>query len=363
LELPQLRLDHLLRMTDSTGIFQHATYSLPNFREGYCTDDNARALRLTILLEELGEDSPAVQRAATAFAAFLDYAFEAETGTWWNFLSFDRRWLEENGSDDSLGRKIWALGGCAGRSQRRDLQMWASHLFEPALRSVVETTSPRAWAFALIGIHDYLRRLSGDRLANQVRDLLASRLIELYRSAASEAWPWFEEIVTYGNARLPHALILAGRWTSNGEALQIGLDSLRWLRSPSGGFRPIGSNGFFRRGQPPAEFDQQPIEAGAMVSACIEAYRTTDDRFWLDEARLAFEWFLGRNDLGLPLYDSRTGGCFDGLHEDRVNQNQGAESTLAWLAALAEMKLLEGSLAAYDTAAESDHSPLKIVSA
>jgi glycosyltransferase involved in cell wall biosynthesis len=367
LELPQLRLDHLLRMTDSTGIFQHATYSLPNFREGYCTDDNARALVLTVLLEELGEDTPELRRAATAYAAFLDFAFEPKTGTWRNFLSFDRRWLEENGSDDSLGRKIWALGACAGRSQRRDLQMWASHLYEPALRAVVETTSPRAWAFALVGIHDYLRKLSGDRLANQIRDLLTSRLIELYRSAASGEWPWFEDTVSYDNARLPHALILAGRWTSNGEALEIGLGSLRWLsqvqRSPGGGFRPVGSNGFFHRGQRPAEFDQQPIEAGAMVSACIEAYRTTDDRFWLDEAHLAFEWFLGRNDLGLPLYDSRSGGCFDGLHEDRVNQNQGAESTLAWLAALAEMKLLEGSLAAYDTAAESDQSPLKVVSA
>jgi hypothetical protein len=188
----------------------------------------------------------------------------------------------------------------------------------------------------------------------------------LYRSAASDEWPWFEDTVTYGNARLPHALILSGWWTSNGEALEIGLRSLRWLsqvqRSPGGYFRPIGNNGFFPRGEKPAEFDQQPIEAGAMVSACIEAYRTTDDRYWLDEARLAFEWFLGRNDLGLPLYDSRTGGCCDGLHEDRVNQNQGAESTLSWLAALAEMKLLEGSLAAYDTAVDSDRSPERVIS-
>lgn len=364
LELPQMRLEHLLRMTDSTGLFQHATYSLPNFKEGYCADDNARALILTVLLEELGESIPEIERAATAYAAFLDFAFDPETRTWRNFLSFDRRWLERNGSDDSLGRKIWAFGACIGRSQRRDIQMWAAHLFEPAIRAVMETTSPRAWAFALLGIHDYLRRLSGDRLANQVRDDLTSRLVKLYRKVASDDWPWFEDILTYSNARLPHALILSGRWTSNGEALEIGLHSLRWLtqvqRAPSGCFRPIGNKGFYRRGDRPAEFDQQPIEAGAMVSACIEAYRTTDDRYWLDHARLAFEWYLGRNDLGLPLYDSRTGGCCDGLHEDRVNQNQGAESTLSWLAALAEMKLLEGSLAAYDTAVETDRRAEKV---
>jgi glycosyltransferase involved in cell wall biosynthesis len=366
LELPQLRLEHLLRMTDSTGLFQHGAYSLPDFREGYCTDDNARALMLTVMLGELGEDTAEMQRAATAYAAFLNYAFDAGTGTWRNFLGFDRRWLEETGSDDSLGHKIWALGACVGRSQRRDIQMWAAHLFEPALRAVVETSSPRAWAFALIGIHDYLRRLSGDRLANQVRDELTWRLVALYRSTSSDEWPWFEDIVTYSNARLPHSLILSGRWTGNGEALEIGLRSLRWLsrvqRSPTGCFRPIGSNGFYRRDQKPAEFDQQPIEAWAMVSACIEAYRTTDDRYWLDETRLTFEWFLGRNDLGLPLYDSRTGRCCDGLHEDRVNQNQGAESTLAWLAALAEMKLLEGSLAAYDTAVHAERPPERIVS-
>ncbi|HPU25312.1 MAG TPA: glycosyltransferase family 4 protein [Phycisphaerae bacterium] len=366
LELPQMRLEHLLRMTDSTGLFQHATYSLPNFREGYCTDDNARALTLTVLLEELGEHSPEVERAATSYAAFLDYAFDAETRTWRNFMSFDRQWLEDIGSDDSLGRMIGALGACVGRSQRGDLQTWAAHLFEPAIRTVLDTTSPRAWAFALIGIHDYLRKLSGDRLATQVRDDLMSRLVGLFRSVATDDWPWFEEIVTYGNAWLPCALILSGRGSGDDEALDIGLRSLRWLsgvqRSPSGCFRPVGYKGFFRRGEKPAEFDQQPIEAGAMVSASVAAYRTTDDRYWLDEARLAFEWFLGRNDVGLPLYNSRTGGCCDGLHEDRVNQNQGAESTLSWLTALAEMRLLEGSLAAYDTAVETDRSPHRVVS-
>jgi hypothetical protein len=360
-ELPELRLDHLLRMTDSTGVFQHATYTIPNFREGYCTDDNARALALTVLLEELGLDTAEVQRAATAYAAFLDYAFDPATGRFRNFMSFDRRWLEETGSDDSLGRAVWALGMCVGRSKRRGLQFWAVRLFEQALNAACQTTSPRAWAFTLMGIHEYLRRLSGDRLANQVRDTLTARLADLYRQTATESWPWFEDIASYSNARLSHALLLSGRWANSSEALDIGLKSLRWLasvqKSPKGCFRPIGSNGFYIRGERPADFDQQPIEAHATMSACIEAYRTTDDRFWLEEARRAFEWFLGRNDLGLALCDSRTGGCCDGLLEDRINQNQGAESTLAWQLSLAEMTLLEHSLAVSAEPSEQDRKP------
>jgi glycosyltransferase involved in cell wall biosynthesis len=366
-ELPKMRLDHLLRMTDSTGVFQHATFTVPNFREGYCTDDNARALVLTVLLEELGHDTNDVQRAATAYAAFLDYAFDHSTSRFRNFMSFDRRWLEETGSDDSLGRAIWALGACVGRSKRRGIQSWAVPLFEQALAAVCQSTSPRAWAFAIIGIHEYLRRLSGDRRADQVRDALTGQLVALYRRNASDDWRWFEDLVSYSNAHLSHALILSGRWAENDEALEIGLSSLRWLtsvqRSSSGCFRPIGSNGFFERGGQPASFDQQPIEAHATMSACIEAYRTTDDRFWLDEARKAFEWFLGGNDLGISLFDSRTGGCCDGLLEDRLNENQGAESTLAWLLSLAEMIQLESSLAAFEETADQNHAHVGIPAA
>mgnify|MGYP001826234746 CR=1 FL=1 len=198
--------------------------------------------------------------------------------------------------------------------------------------------------------------LSGDRLVNEVRETLTNRLIDLYQDIATDDWPWFEDTLSYDNARLPQALILSGYWTSNAKATEIGLRTLGWLaelqRAPRGHFRPIGSNGFYRRGEQRADFDQQPIEALAMVSACAEAYRTTDDSRWLNEARLAFEWFLGRNDVGLELYDASTGGCHDGLHEDRINENQGAESTLAFLLSLAELKLVESSLAAFRRAAE-----------
>ena len=350
-ERPGRRLDQLSRMTDSTGMFQHATYTIPNFDEGYCTDDNARALLLSVLLEELGQDALVVRRLATTYAAFLQAAFHRERGRFRNFLSFDRRWLEDVGSEDSHARAVWALGACVGRSRRPDLPAWAAEHFELALPAVPGMTSPRAWAFGLLGVQEYLRRFGGDRLTGQVRDELSARLVGLYDACATPDWPWFEEVLSYDNARLPQALILAGRSSGDARAVDTGLKALSWLvqvqRAPQGHFRAIGSNGFYRKGGTPARFDQQPLEANATVSACLDAYRTTDDPAWLDEARSAFEWFLGRNDLGQEVYDPATGGCCDGLQEDRVNRNQGAESTLAFLLSLAEMNLLESSLAAF----------------
>ena len=353
LALPRMNLDHLLRMSDSTGILQHACYCIANNHEGYCTDDNARALVLTVLLEELGTDSSKVQQAASTYAAFLNYAFNPESCRFRNFMSFDRHWMEVDGSDDSQGRAIWALGTCVGRSRRRSFQFWAMQLFQKALPACARTTSPRTWALALIGIHEYLRRLDGDRLVNQMRDTLTEKLINLYEDTATDDWPWFEDIASYNNAKLPHALILSGRSSGNERATEIGLRSLRWLaekqHSSRGRFRPIGCNGFCRRGEPAARYDQQPIEAHAMVSAAIEAFNAVEDRYWCEQAHLAFDWFLGRNDLGQPLYDTSTGGCHDGLQENRVNENQGAESTLAFLLSLAEMQLLENTVAAFQS--------------
>jgi glycosyltransferase involved in cell wall biosynthesis len=349
LDLPGWRLDHLVRMTDSAGILQHATSTIPNFVEGYCTDDNARALLLTVLLEQLGQSTAQTYRLATTYAAFLNFAFDRGKGRFKNFLGFDRRWLEDVGSDDCHGRALWVLGACVGRSRRRDLQHWASQLFDLALPAILETSSPRAWAFGLIGVGFYLQRFSGARPASQMRDTLTERLIEALDKNGTDDWPWFEGILTYDNAKLPHALIASGRAGGDPRALTLGLQSLEWLvaeqKSPTGFFRPIGSNGFYPRDRERALFDQQPLEAHATLAACIEAYQASDDPRWLQETRLTFEWFLGANDLGLDLYDAKTGGCFDGLQEDRVNLNQGAESTLAFLLGLGEMKLLESSLA------------------
>ena len=344
-ELPTWRFDHLLRMTDHVGIFQHAIFTVPNFSHGYCTDDNARALILMTLLKELGEKAPQQYTLTGAYAAFLQHAFNANTGRFRNFMGFNREWLEDVGSEDSHGRALWALGTCVGRSGREDLRGWAASIFEAGLSSVESFTSPRAWAFTILGVQEYLRTLSGDRMANQFREELTDRLMTLFRNVSSPEWMWFEDTVTYDNAKIPHALILSGKWTSRGDVLDVGLKTLRWLaknQTGSGGcFRPVGSDGFWKKGGDPAPFDQQPVEAHAMISACLEAYSVTTDAFWLLEARRAFDWFLGTNELGIPVYNPQTGGCRDGLHVDRVNRNEGAESTLAFLLSLAEMRRVQ----------------------
>ena len=344
-ELPPLKLDHLHLMTDDTGMLQHASFTIPNYREGYSIDDNARALIVSTYLEELG--SGEAFELASRYLAFIGYAFNTETGRFRSFMDFQRNWLKKSGSDDSHGRTLWALGTVLGRSNTPALQSMAGWVFEQALPVILKTTSPRAWAFALIGIHEYLRRFEGDRGANQVRDELAGRLLTLYENSRSDEWCWYEAGLTYCNAVLPQALLMCGQWIPNNAMTEAGLESLHWLANlqradaAGGHFVPIGSNGFYQRGSERARFDQQPVEAQTMASACLEAYRSTGDESWRKEARRAFEWFLGRNDLNLPVYDPTTGGCRDGLHPDRPNENQGAESTLAFLQTLLELRLAE----------------------
>lgn len=349
-ELLPINLDHLRHMTDKTGMLQHAVFSVPNYQEGYTTDDNARALLVSALLDAFG--SSEASELISRYLAFIWYAFNAETGRFRNFMSYQHHWLEENGSDDSHGRALWALGTLLGRSNTPALHSLAGRLFELTLPAILDTTSPRAWAFGLLGIHEYFQRFAGDRRADQVREELAGRLLTLYRGSRSEEWRWFEPGLAYCNAALPHALLTCGQSIPNTAMTEVGLESLGWLasvqRSDNGVapryFVPIGSNGFYQRGGERARFDQQPVEAQATVSACLEAYQITGDQRWRMEAHRAFEWFLGRNDLNLPIYDPTTGGCRDGLHPDRVNENQGAESTLAFLQAQLELRLADMSL-------------------
>ena len=351
-ELPPLVLNHLWHMTDETGMLQHAIFTVPNYREGYTTDDNARALMVSALLEELGNSD--ASELASRYLAFIWYAFNTELGRFRNFMDYQRHWLEDGGSDDSHGRALWALGTVMGRSNTPALQSMAGRVFEQALPAILETTSPRAWAFAIIGIHIYLQRFAGDRRASQVRDELAERLLALYQLHRSDDWRWFEDGLSYCNAALPHALLMCGQSIPHEAMTQAGLESLDWLAHlqhadvEGGHFVPIGSNGFYPRGGERARFDQQPVEVQAMVSACLEAYHLTGNKRWRTEARRAFEWFLGRNDLNLPIYDPTSGGCRDGLHPDRANENQGAESTLAFLQALLELRLAENTLLAVE---------------
>jgi glycosyltransferase involved in cell wall biosynthesis len=360
-ELPELKLTHLSRMTDSTGVFQHAIFSVPNFSEGYCTDDNARAFILAVLIGELADDAEIERNLASTCAAFLHHAFDPASGRFHNHMSFDRHWLDEQGSEDSHGRALWALGVGVGRSPLRNFQMMAGQLFARALPVLTEFSSPRAWAFGLLGIHEYLRRLSGDSLVNQTREILMARLMELYDSHAHADWNWFEEELSYDNARLSHALIVSGRATGQEAVLRRGLETLRWLTeqqtTEKGHLRPIGSNGFYHRGGARANFDQQPIEAQATVAACLEAYRATADLRWYEQAQHAFDWFIGGNDLGLELYVPETGGCRDGLHVDRLNGNQGAESTLAFLLSLVEMRQAQNMLTSFQQPISAEDYP------
>jgi len=343
--LPLLNTSHLLNMTDDTGILQHAIFSVPNTREGYTTDDNARGLIVSVCLDESPAHSERREypNLSHRYLSFLWLAFHAESGRFRNFLDYDRKWLENFGSDDSHGRALWSLGTVLGVSRNAGLRGAAGRLFEAAVPASLAFTSPRAWAYCILGLQAYLDWFPGDRAIQEIRNQLANRLLDIYERSHTNTWRWFEKSLSYSNARLSQALILAGWRSGNQRMIEAGMDSLKWLvaeqhRGDENVFVPIGSNGFYIEGSEKARFDQQPVEACATVSACLEVYRLTEESQWLEEARKAFRWFLGKNDLQIPLYDAVTGGCRDGLHPDRVNENQGAESTLSFLMALLDMQ-------------------------
>jgi len=345
MDLPELNIAHMLNMTDDTGMLQHAIFSVPNTREGYTTDDNARALIVSTLLDESSEFMHMNEslKLSRRYLAFLWLAFQPDTGRFRNFLGYGRRWREDIGSEDSHGRALWSLGTVLGRSQDGGLRGAAGRLFEAALPATLTFTSPRAWAFSILGMQAYLDWFPGDRAVQSARNTLANRLLAIYERSCTGTWRWFEKSLAYSNGRLSQALILAGWKSENRKMTATGIESLEWLLAVQHQdneqiFVPIGSNGFFTEGKEKARFDQQPVEASATISACLETYRLTRERCWLERAQQIFRWFLGKNDLQVPLYDAATGGCKDGLHPDRVNENQGAESTLSFLMALLEMQ-------------------------
>jgi len=344
--LPFLNTSHLSAMTDDTGILQHAIYSLPNNAEGYTTDDNARALIVVNALNASPlSSSVEYETLSCRYMAFLWLAFRHDTGRFRNFLSYGRTWLEETGSEDSHGRALWAIGSVLGTSSHVGLRGAAGRMFQAAASSSLTFSSPRAWAFSVLGMQAYLDWFPGDRLIQSWRNVLANRLLSIFDQTRGNNWYWFEKHLSYSNARLPQALLLAGWKSENKRMVEAGTESLRWLlaqqhRESDSVFVPVGSMGF-AAGSKKERFDQQPVEACATVSACITAHQISGEQSWLNEAGVAFRWFLGENDLQVPLYDAVTGGCRDGLHPDRVNENQGAESTLSFLMALLELRSLE----------------------
>ncbi len=346
IELPPFNLSHLSRMTDDVGILQHAIGTVPNYSEGYTTDDNARGLIFAVLLEELGKEGlRQLNGLASRCLAFLWHAFNNQNGHFRNFMGYDRRWLEEKGSKDSHARALWGLATVLGRSRHEGLRRAAARLFERTLPTVREFDDLRSVAFTLIALNTYLCHFPGDRAAQEMRATLAERLYKVYQKNTSAAWNWFEDQLTYANASLPHALLLSGQGMQQKAMEAAGLETLEWLvsiqTSSEGHFLPVGNQGFYPRGGNRARFDQQPIEAHATISACIDAYHLTGQAWWKQEAIRAFEWFVGRNDVGTALYDPLTGGCCDGLSTEGPSANQGAESTLVFLLSLAELQLLE----------------------
>ncbi len=345
IELPELKFRHVNTLTDDTGILQHAIFSVPRYSDGYCIDDNARALLLTTLAEELGtDDRTTIGSLSTRYLAFINHAFNPETARFRNFMDFNRTWTEQSGSEDSHGRTLWALGTVVGRAKQPGRSSLAGQLFHDALPVIREFKSPRAHAFALLGIREYMRAFQGDREVEGHQRALAYQLLARFSRSFDNVWPWCEEGLTYDNARLPQALIVSGRALQEDELVESGVLALKWLgkiqTSENGYFSPVGSEGFFQRGQPKARFDQQPVDACATVSACLDAWQATGDEMWAREMWHAFSWFLGENDVNTPLYDPLTGGCRDGLHPGGANENQGAESTLAFLLALVDMRTL-----------------------
>ena len=340
---PAVQLAHLLAMCDDTGLFQHAVHSVPDRNHGYCVDDNARALIVACALAKTGEQR--LPDALTArFAAFIQHAWNPDNRMFRNFMSFDRRWLEARGSEDSHGRTLWALGEASVNDPSPSRRSWAASLFIAALPTVEAFRSPRAWAFTLLGLAPYCAAFPRDLLARRHRDLLAERLMSIFSKTATPDWVWFENGLAYDNARLPEALIVSGMASGHSFHVAAGLDALRWLiavqTAPSGCFRPVGSASFGDQRKPPLAFDQQPLEATATISACLAAWRVDGGRSWIGEAKRAFAWFLGDNDLRISLVDPETGSCRDGLHPDRANENRGGESVVSYLISLAEMREL-----------------------
>ncbi len=342
-DVPELKLDHLRRLTDHTGILQHATFNVPDLRHGYCTDDNARALIVAALAEKVLPEDTTIGRLRGTYLAFLQYALVEETGRFRNFLPYDRHWVEETGSEDSQGRALWGLGVTIRESTDPGQLGLATSLFNQAMPNAEQLVHLRSQAMSLLGLEAYLERFTGDSEAKRLRGHLAERLLRAFSRHASEDWPWPEDIVTYDNGKIPHALLLAGHSMERDDMVEVGLRALDWLvdlQTENGYFVPVGSNGWYVRDKERARFDQQPLEAHSMIDACIAANTVTGDEKWVEAAMLAFQWYLGQNDLKAFVCDLRGGGCYDGLQPDGVNLNQGAESALAWLLSLVQMHLL-----------------------
>ncbi|MCP4473231.1 MAG: glycosyltransferase [Gammaproteobacteria bacterium] len=335
--LKQISLKHLLTLTDDTGIFQHATYNIPDRAHGYCVDDNARALIVATKLDKLSPDNFVYQRLISVYLSFLMSALNRQTGRFHNFMSHNRLWLDEHGSDDSQGRAIWGLGVACRWCQNDKQRKLAQELITVSSTKSLIISSPRGIAFTILGLCEYLQQFPSDlamaKILYQNSQNLAD-LIETYRPQTK--WQWFETSLTYDNARIPQAMLAAGQQLKNKKMVAIGLEQLNFLitlqfPNEDSVFLPIGNANWCHDNGKRAYFDQQPLEALAMIEACFQAMSCYDNDSYRKTAECCLGWFLGDNVLGKSICDLEQGACCDGLMPTDVNHNQGAESTLCWL--------------------------------
>jgi hypothetical protein len=339
-ELPRINLRHFQVLTDDTGILQHSFFTIPNREHGYTIDDNARALIASCMYYDLRKDEQII-KSINVYLSFIYHAFNYDRGRFRNFMSYDRKWLEEVGSEDSHARAIWGLGVAVNKSPNKPIRDMATRLFGDSISAVENFISPRAWSFAILGMYHYLEIFGGDASVRKIQEILAEKLYTLYKDNFKSDWPWFEEKLTYSNAILSHGLFIAGQRISRLEMFDAGISSLEWLIerqiSPEGYISIIGNQNWYLRNGERSKFDQQPIEIMNLIITCSTAFKFTGDKKWIENTRKCFSWFLGQNDIGVQLYNYQTGGCKDGLHSKGTNANEGAESTLAWLISLLTM--------------------------
>ena len=325
-------IDSLLWMCDDTGILQHSIFCVPDRAHGYCVDDNARAL---MLINRIGDQAePHRSRLTAVFAGFVQSAWNSDSGEFRNFMGFARNWLEAAGSEDSCGRTLWALGATAHEGLTPSLRSWARQLFDQTAFSARDFGSPRAKAFAMLGADYVMASDPDDATARVILASGAHFLLARLAATRRDDWPWFESVLAYDNCRMPEALIRAGLRLNRPDVLQAGLETLSWILelqiSPSGHFRPVGSESFGHEYATPRPFDQQPVEAWAAIDGASAAYDATGDGVWLSHASRAFDWFVGANDRDVAVADSSTGSCHDGINPRGLNMNEGAESVLAY---------------------------------
>jgi len=339
IRLPPLKIDYLLSFTDDTGVFQHAKFCVPKRNEGYTTDDNARALIACIRFHRLKND-PKMKSLANVYLAFLNH-MQKPDGNFHNYLGYERRFLDVDGSEDCLGRTLWSCGCAVNSALSKDMKLVAKDIFDRGLPWVWKTTGLRVYAFAIMGLYQYFQAIPDNNLKVSTENL-ADNLLKQYHDEVKEDWQWFEPHLTYDNARLTQALFTAYRMVGNQKYLSVAKESMEFLLKTQivkGVFVPIGNDGWYKRGGKRALHDQQPLEASGMVETAIDAFYATKNRNYLKVADVIFEWFLGRNMENAMLYNPETGGCFDGLCRNSVNMNQGGESSISYL--LARLKLEE----------------------